>query len=488
MVGVELEELLGAVHDELGHGFLRRVGLFDDRVIAGVRLLEREAVAVARPNQVRTVVTVGPRKARAALCDSRVPGGDDFPGQARDETRSERVLAGFLDPVDGLLELGGDDAGRVRVVVGRAHAVPAQAVQGEEAEALLAVGDGIDVVDGEGGRQLEILGLGIDDGVVEGDPVVEGGVFAALLVDLAVGGVVGAGFQPEDELVGVEHLHGVQFGLAGLAEPGEEPLPLGVGLGELAERLRGRALRAADRGDDEVVAPAGRQAGDRRLDAPRGEGTLGGAGGGVARWGGGGNSGDSGAGGGNCDSGAGVVGRFLPGNGVEFRFLDGLPGEEHGAAARVPRLERRRRQRKAEIERPDLRCLRLGHARSGRHDRKAVRAAPGRLELGDLDFLGRPPDQLGFERAAGRVRHDRRGPVGSLGADLQPEGDEHGVGAVRGEAHGDDFRRRHLLPGDSRLLRRTGRCEGETGCQDYQRAFHGLASEADSAAGIPLIL
>ena len=227
LIGILLEQLVLAVQD-----------IFLDLTLVGTRAgiygmetrvvhLQGDGIRLSLPHQIIVIVAIGFADSLGVLGDFRIPSLDDRIGQPGDETGAKRILAGMFHPVDRVLELGGEDRRGVGVVVFHGDAILAKRIHRHDAEAFLPIGSRIEEIDGEGSRQREVFPFWIDDRIVVGNAVMEGGELATFLVDIAIGRLR-AGEEAEPQVVRVEHLHAVERPLGRLSEPGEAPVPIRI--------------------------------------------------------------------------------------------------------------------------------------------------------------------------------------------------------------------------------------------------------------------
>ena len=196
----------GVLGDDVGV-----IGLFQADAV-GVALLDGRAVGV---------------KALAVdLQRVAVDGGQVADAGVAADAHHVLDLAGAVHPVIG--ELGAGDRHEVGLKAG-ALAVLADDVPDHQGKALLTVGGGVDVVDGDVGLQIEVLLGRVDGGVIEADAVGRVGrdELAALFVDGAVS-LGGAGRHDDLAADAVRRADGVGRLAGRRAKVGKGPALAGV--------------------------------------------------------------------------------------------------------------------------------------------------------------------------------------------------------------------------------------------------------------------
>ena len=219
--GILGRDIEGMLAEDRAGGAVAMDGVLGDDV-GVIGLFQADAVGVALLDG----GAVGVKALAVDLQRVAVHGGQVADAGVAADAHHVLDLGGAVHPVVG--QLGAGDRHQVGLKAG-ALAGLADDVPDHQGKALLAVGGGVDVVDGDVGLQVEIFPGRVDGGVIEADAV--GGVgrdeLAALFVD---GAVLFRGAGRHDDLAAdaVGRADGVGRLAGGRAKPGKGPAFAGV--------------------------------------------------------------------------------------------------------------------------------------------------------------------------------------------------------------------------------------------------------------------
>ena len=213
-IGVLGRNIEGVLAEDRAGGAVGVDGVLGDDV-GIVSLFQADAVGVALLDG----RAVGVEALAVDLQRVAVHGGQVADAGVAADAHHVLDLGGAIHPVVG--QLGAGDGHQVGLKAG-ALAFGADDVPDHQGKALLTVGSGVDVVDGDVGLQVEIFLGRVDGGVVEADAVGRVGrdELAALFVDGAVG-LRGAGRHDDLAVDAVGRADGVGRLTGGRAKPGK---------------------------------------------------------------------------------------------------------------------------------------------------------------------------------------------------------------------------------------------------------------------------
>ena len=220
-VGVLGRDIEGVLAQDSAGGAVGIDGVLGDDV-GIVSLFQADAVGVALLDG----RAVGVEALAVDLQRIAVHGGQVADAGVAADAHHVLDLGGAIHPVVG--QLGAGDGHQVGLKAG-ALAFGADDVPDHQGKALLTVGGGIHIVDGDVGLQVEIFLGRVDGGVVEADAVGRVGrdELAALFGDGAVG-VGGAGRHDDPAVDAVGGADGIGRLAGGRAKPGKGPAFAGV--------------------------------------------------------------------------------------------------------------------------------------------------------------------------------------------------------------------------------------------------------------------